>query len=254
MGKVVACYKWVVDEAEITIKNDLSVNLSGAKRKISDYDRNAIEAAVRAAKEMKGQAVGLSYGGPKTKQSVKEALARGLEEVCWINDAEAEDLDTVRTAQALAGQISKMEDVSLIICSEGSSDTFARQTAPRLAAALGWPCLTAACGLQVSESTATVSRKTEKELETYTVQLPAVVSVAPEICEATIPSMMAIVKAGKKPQQEIPAGDLGLGNADRGTPELQGYLMDRKNIVFKDGDLGDKLDALVQALKKEGVL
>src|SRR5690606_6347101 len=47
MSKIVACYKWVLDESDIRINSDLSVDFSKAKGKISDYDRNAIEAAVK---------------------------------------------------------------------------------------------------------------------------------------------------------------------------------------------------------------
>jgi len=78
MPNVIACYKWVIDEADIRINQDLSVDTSRAQSKISEYDRNTIEAAVIAAKMLNGQAMGLTFGTEKSKKSTKEALSRGL--------------------------------------------------------------------------------------------------------------------------------------------------------------------------------
>jgi electron transfer flavoprotein alpha/beta subunit len=46
MPKCLTCYKWTLDEQDIKIKpEDLSLDSSRAKGKISDFDRNAIEEA-----------------------------------------------------------------------------------------------------------------------------------------------------------------------------------------------------------------
>lgn len=48
MPKILVCYKWVLDEQDIKISSsDYSLDYSRAKYKISDYDKNAIEEAVR---------------------------------------------------------------------------------------------------------------------------------------------------------------------------------------------------------------
>ena len=47
--KIIACYKWVLDEADLVVNPDLSINTSRAAFKISDYDRNAIQVALEAA-------------------------------------------------------------------------------------------------------------------------------------------------------------------------------------------------------------
>ena len=45
MKKIVACYKWVVDEADIRVEGkERALNFDRVKYKISEYDRNAIEA------------------------------------------------------------------------------------------------------------------------------------------------------------------------------------------------------------------
>mgnify|MGYP001547000288 CR=1 FL=1 len=54
MPKVLVCYKWVLDESDIRINPDLSVDFSKAKYKISDYDKHTIEAGSQAAKALGG--------------------------------------------------------------------------------------------------------------------------------------------------------------------------------------------------------
>lgn len=255
MARVIACYKWVTDEADIKINDDLSVDTSKAKGKISDYDKNAIEAAVRSAQALDGQAVGLTFGSSAAKQSLKDALSRGLEEGYWANAEEAAKADGSVTAKALAAAIKKIDDAKLVICAEGASDTFARQTAPRISAVLDWPAITSVCKLDVSGNTLTAVRKLEDCLETVKVELPAVVAVLPEINPAPLPGLKAVMAAGKKPVIEFKGADLGIDFTPKSeTTAVKGYVMCRKNVIFADGSAPEKVKALAAALKKEGVL
>ncbi len=255
MSKVIACYKWVMDESTVQIKGDLTIDTSSAQYKISNDDRNCIEAAVRAAKSVGGQAVGLTFGGDKAQKSLKDALSRGLNEVTWAHFDQAETADGKGTAKALAAAIGTMDDVALVLCSDGASDTLARQTAPRIAAALDWPVVTAVRSIRLSGDEAVVEKKLEDRIETITVKLPAVISVLAEINPAPLPSLMQIMAAGKKPVHEFKADQLAVDFATNvEVTERKGYAMDRKNILFKDGEAEDIIKELTAALRKEGVL
>ncbi len=255
MSQVIACYKWVADEADIRINADLSIDLSKAKGKISDYDKNAIEAAIQAAAVLGGKAVGVTFGTSDAKPSLKDALSRGLDEVCYIKAQEASQADGAATARALAAAIKKLENVSLIICAEGASDTYSRQTAPRIGAFLDLPVVTSVSKMELTGNTLTAVRKLDDCLQTVKVDLPAVVAVLPEINPAPIPGLKAVLAAGKKPVHELKAADLGVDLSPLSTiSEIKGYIMDRKNIIFNEGDLAEQVKALVAALRKEGVL
>jgi electron transfer flavoprotein beta subunit len=253
MPDVIACYKWVVDEADIRIAGDLVVDLSHAQMKISDYDRNAIEAAVQVAAALGGKAVGLTLAGDKAKRSIKDALSRGLDEMLWINSGD-ETADNAATAEVLAVALGSLENVSLVLTSEGASDDFSRQTAPRMAAILDWPVVTCARSININGNTAIISRRLENYLETVEVDLPVVVSVLPEIATAPIPGMKAVIAAGKKPNKEIRISDLGINISPKVVLEkIEGFKSNRKNVIFDASDenaIGD----LVAALRKEGVL
>ena len=256
MPKVIACYKWVVDEADIKINADQSIDVSKAKWKISDYDKNAIEAAMRAAQATGGTAATLTFGAANAKPSLKDALSRGPEEVYWVNSDLASGADGHVTAQALAAAIGKIGDVALAICAEGASDTYARQTAPRLGAVLDWPTVTSVSKLSVDGGTLTAERKLDDCMETVRVKLPAVVAVLPEINEAPLPGLKAVLAAAKKPVTEFTAVALGITAlaAKNKVTDVKAYVMARKNIVFTEGDAAQKVKELAASLRKEGVL
>jgi electron transfer flavoprotein beta subunit len=255
MSRILVCYKWVADEADVKVKSDLSVDMTKAKWKISDYDRNAIEAAVQAAAFLGGEACGLNFGTAAAKPSLKDALSRGLAQAYWINAQEAANADGAVTAKALAAAINKIPDVSLVICAEGASDTYARQTAPRMGAILDWPVITSVTKMEFDGNQLTAVRKLEDCLQTVKVQLPAVVSILPEINDAPIPGLKAAIAAGKKPVSEFKPGDLGIDY----TPKTKvigqrAYVMHRKNIILTEGDVANKVKELISNLRKEGVL
>lgn len=258
MPDIVVCYKWVADEADIKINADLSVDNGKAKGKISDYDRNAIEAAGQEARKSGGKAIGLTFGNAKSKQSLKDALSRGLDECCWVNSEAAAQADGAATARALTAAINKIGNYSLIICAEGASDTYARQIGPRIGALLNIPVVTSVSKMTINGNTLTVIRKLEDTIETVKTELPAVVAVLPEINSAPIPGLKAVMAAGKKKVAEYQLSDLGLNDRDMvaktAIKEIKGYIMDRKNIIFKDGDAASKVNELMVNLRREGVL
>ena len=256
MQKVISCYKWVKSEEDIRINPDLSIDLGRAKGKISDYDRNAIEAARIAAGVLGADAVGLTYGGPDAASSTKEALSRGLKEVFRVNDEVATEADGFVAASVLAAAVRKINDYKLIVCSEGAADTYAHQVGPRLAALLDLPVVSFVIGMKIEGNKLTAVRKLEHNAETVEVELPCVVTVLPEINPAPIPGLKAVLEAAKKPVTVWQYADLGLGCLARKTSliSLKGYFMSRKNVVFDEGSAAEKVGALLEALKKEGVL
>ncbi len=255
MSNVIACYKWVVDEADIKINPDLSVDTSKAKGKISDYDKNAIEAAVQAASASGDQAIGLTFGSAKAQLSLKDAMSRGLASAYWISAEEAEVADGAVTAKALAAAIQKISDYRLVICAEGASDTYARQTAPRIGAYLDMPVISSVISMEITGNTLTAVRKLDDCLETVTVELPAVVAVLPEANNPTIPGLKAVLAAGKKPVTKFDGDDLGIDDRSKTkVTSLKAYATNRKNIILTEGDAADQVKALVAALRKEGVI
>lgn len=256
MPNTVVCYKWVIDEADIKINTDLSVDFSRAKEKISDYDKNAIEAAVQASKILGGKALGLTYGTKSIKTSLKDALSRGLDAVFYIMATEeADKTDGASTAKVLASAIQKIEDVGLVICADGASDTYARQTASRIGTILNLPVITSVIKTEITGNTLTAIRKLDDCFQTVQAELPVVVAILPEMNTSPIPGLKSVLAAGKKPVTEFKIAELGIDLSSQSKVlEVKGYAMNRKKIIFKNGEAAGRIKELLSALKKEGVL
>lgn len=252
MADVLVGFKWVLDEADVRIGDDLSVDTTKAARKISDYDKNAIEAGRLAAEQLHGQAVGVSCGAEETRKAFVDALARGLDAGVWVKTAEAASADVA--ARAIAA-VARERDVALVVCSEGSSDDYARQTGSRVGALLDWPVATSVSSLQVEGDTAFVRRRMEGCEQLVRVQLPAVISALPEIGPAPIPGLKAVLAAKKKEVEELEAAALGVDEASGIVLDgMSGYANERKSVLIEGDSAAEKASKLVEALKKEGVL
>jgi len=258
MARIIVCYKWVKSEEDLRISADMSVDLSKAKGKISDYDRNAIEAARLLAEATGSDLVGLTFGGPDAKPSLKDALSRGLTQVFWVNDSASASADGSVTSTILAAAIRKIDDFILVVCSEGAADTYAHEIGPRLSILLGIPVISYAIQMKAEGEMLAAVRKLEDSLETVSTRLPAVVTVLPEINPAPIPGLKAVLEAARKPSTEWKIAELGLSgdNLHRQTTvtSFKGYVMNRKKVVFKEGTAKERARALVASLRKEGML
>ena len=77
MPTIIACFKWVVDEAYIRRTASGELDFSSVDYKIGEYDRNAIEEAVRLKETLGGNAIGVTIGVPEaTKGAQGRPLAR----------------------------------------------------------------------------------------------------------------------------------------------------------------------------------
>ncbi|MDD4600723.1 Protein FixA [bioreactor metagenome] len=259
MLNIIACYKWVLDEQDIKINpGNLALDTSRAKRKISEYDRNAIEEAVIQAGECGATVASLTFGDSTAKQSLKDALSRGPEKAYWVNDNAAQTADGFVTANVLAAALRKIDKYDIILCGEGSADSYGQQVGPRIGALLGIPAITFVSELKIEGTKVIATRKIGDCTEVATAEFPVVVTLLPEINKPRIPSLKQVLGAAKKPVTEWKASDLGLGAEDLSPvnkiKEIKGFVMSRKNVLYKEGTPAEKVAGLVASLTKEGVL
>ena len=199
---IVVCCKVVPDDQDIQVAADGTLDYSKAKPIVSAYDLNAIEAAVQLASAHEGsKVVCVSVADAKADDSKlkKGILARGVDELVMIADDACADLDAHATAAMLARLVDGLDAADLIVCGDGSADNYAQQVDVQLADALGLPVVTAVSAVSVEGAVATCDRMLETQLQTVQVDLPAVISVVPDIALPRIPGMKDILAAGKKP-------------------------------------------------------
>ncbi|NDV18393.1 putative electron transfer flavoprotein FixA [Pseudodesulfovibrio sp. JC047] len=252
--KIIVGCKLVPEEQDITVQKDGTLDLSKATPKISQFDLNAIEAAVEIKAEIADSTItALSVGGKylDNTKARKDILSRGPDELTSVIDENLETALPHQTARIMAAAAQK-NGFDLIICGDGSGDLYAQQVGIRLGAELEVSTLNGVTKIvSVSNDLLVVERALETEVETLEVSLPAVISVSPDINVPTIPGMKSILKAGKKPVNAMTLSDLGLAD-DPALVELveikAAQKKDRKNIII-EGDGEDKIAEFVSHLR-----
>ncbi|HEY3368861.1 MAG TPA: electron transfer flavoprotein subunit beta/FixA family protein [Symbiobacteriaceae bacterium] len=210
MPNVITCYKWVIDEADIRAGGGGALSFEQAGRKISEYDRNAIEAAVQICEQQGGSVTAISLGGPEVKSSAKDALSRGPERAILALDPAFANADSQTTALGLTAAVKLAGAYDLIVCGEGSGDVYAQQVGPRLAELLGIPCITFAGKLTVTATGVVAERKLDDGVEVVEAAFPVLVTVLPDVAKPRIPSLKQVMGAAKKEVKVVDAAALGL--------------------------------------------
>jgi electron transfer flavoprotein beta subunit len=259
---IVVCMKQVVDLEKIRIKaTTREPVLGGLPVLFGDFDKNALEEAVRIAERRDDVRItAVAVGSAKLKNTIKQALAIGADEAVLLIDPLFAGSDAMGSARALARVMEKLDGPDLILMGEGSTDDYSGQVPPRVAELLGLPQVTYVRKLEVEADALHAVRDLEDALEEVEAPLPAVVSVTGEINTPRLPPLTAILKAARKPVHVWGPEDIGVTEAEVGAAastveELSNLAPEqsRKQEIF-EGDLDETVDALVKALEHEGVL
>lgn len=261
MVEIIVCFKHVVDETELKIdRSNNRIGFEGAKTKISDDDKNAIEEAVRLKEKNGGSVTALCVGQADAKKSVKEALAMGCDRARLLVDPAFVDSDAIRTAYILSEAIKKLGKYDIVITATGTTDVYSGIVGPALAELLGVPELTFVSKLTLSGSKVTADRLLDDGIENVECDLPALVTVAREINQPRFPTLIQIMSAGKKEILEWKAQDLGIEPKNVGK---EGSLVEVKSIqvpksahkkMIFEGPPEETAGKLADVLLKEGVV
>ena len=217
---------------------------------MSTYDLNAIEAAVQLASTHEGSkvvCVSVADADIDDSKLKKNVLARGVDELYMTADDACKGLDARATAVALAELVSKVGDFDVVLCGDGSADNYAQQVDVQLADALGLPVVTAVSAVSVEGAVATCDRMLETQLQTVQVDLPAVISVVPDIALPRIPGMKDILAAGKKPSSVNAASDVAAAVVD--VVETKAPQQAERKMEVLDASVDGDLEKFAAALK-----
>ncbi|MFQ6014207.1 MAG: electron transfer flavoprotein subunit beta/FixA family protein [Anaerolineae bacterium] len=258
---IIVCMKQVVDLQQIRIKPETREPvLEGAPFLFGDFDKNALEEAVRIKEQHGGTVTALSVGSPKLKETILEALAIGADEAVILTDPAFAGSDTMGSARVLAKAIQKIGEFDLILCGEGSADDYSAQVPSRLAELLDIPQITYVRELEIAGDKLQAVRDMEGAFEVVEAPFPALLTVTSEINEPRLPPLTQILRASRKPLHEWTAADIGLSEdmagAEASTIEVISNLapeQERKGVIY-EGDLDEAVDSLVNDLLREGVL
>jgi electron transfer flavoprotein beta subunit len=240
-------------EEKISISGG-KINEDGAEFIINPYDEFAIEEAIQVRDANSGEVTIISVGNEDTEKQLRTALAMGADKAVLINvEDDIENSDQYTTAKILAEYL-KDKDADLIIGGNVAIDGGSGQVGPRVAELLNIPYVTTITKLEIDGSAVTVTRDVEGDSEVIETSLPLLVTAQQGLNEPRYPSLPGIMKAKKKPLDELELDDLDLEEDDveAKTKTIEIYLPPQKEAgKVLAGDLNDQVKELVQLLHTE---
>src|SRR5499427_7872915 len=244
--KILVAVKRVVDfNVKIRVKADgTGVETANVKMSMNPFDEIGVEEAVRlkeagAATEI----VAVSLGPQQCQETIRTALAMGADRgIHVLSDAELQPLAVAKLLKAIADK----EQPQLFILGKQAIDDDMSATGQMLAALLGWPQGTFASKVVIDGDAITVTREVDGGLETVALTLPAIVTTDLRLNEPRYASLPNIMKARKKPIDNLKPADLGVDPTPRLTT-LKVAEPPKRKAGVKVGSVGE----LVAKLKTE---
>lgn len=240
-------------EEKIVIENG-QINEDGVEFIINPYDEYAVEEAIKVRDEHGGEVTVVSVGNEEAEKQLRTALAMGADKAVLINiEDDVENRDQYTTAKVLAAYL-KDKDPDLILAGNVAIDGGSGQVGPRVAELLGIPHVTTITSLSIDGRNVSVVRDVEGDEEKIETELPLLVTAQQGLNEPRYPSLPGIMKAKKKPLEELELDDLDLDEeeVEAKTKTIEVYLPPEKAAgKILQGELADQVKELVSLLRNE---
>lgn len=244
--KIAVCLKRVPDTTtKIVVGGDgKSIDEAGVKFVPNPYDEYAIEAAL-ALKEKAGagETVVVSLGGDSAQETIRTALAMGIDRGVLLKSEGS--ADPLEVARALAAEL-KDGGYDLILFGKMAVDDYHHAVGVMTGELLGLPVVSSVSALSIEGGSVHAEREIEGGVEVLACSLPAVVTADKGINTPRLPSLKGIMAAKKKPLDIKPTA-LGAG-----TMAIAGLALPPERQAGRIvGEGPDAAAALAQLLRTE---
>jgi electron transfer flavoprotein beta subunit len=250
--------------AKVEVNAQGAVTWGNAQLVVNPWDEYSVTEAVLLKEAHKVKVTVLTVGAELHNEALKWSLAVGADEAVRVWDDGMEGQDSLGYANAVAGAIKKLGDVSLVIFGKELVDVVSDAHIVQVGRKLGLTVLGSVFKIKAIDfgaKTLTVERLLEEGKQTVSGALPAVISVVKDINEPKSPSFIGIRKASKAAIPVWSSADLGLGTSASGGAALvrtTGY----RNLPTRQGSVqimdgateAEKAEKLAQKLLEEKVI
>jgi len=212
--KILVPVKRVVDyNVKVRVKADQTgVETANVKMSMNPFDEIAVEEAVRLKEAgIATEIIAVSCGLLSCQETLRTALAIGADRAILVEtDVELQPLAVAK----LLAAVFKKESPDLVILGKQAIDDDSNQTGQMLGALLGRPQATFASKVVIADEAgkkqAQVTREVDGGLETIKITLPAIVTTDLRLNEPRYVTLPNIMKAKKKPLENVKPADLGV--------------------------------------------
>ena len=241
--KILVPVKRVIDaNIRVRVKADQTgVETANVKMAMNPFCEIAVEEALRL-KEAGGaeEVILFSAGSEKSQETIRAGLAMGADR--GVHAHTDERLEPLVVAKMIAA-VAEKEGADLIILGKQSIDGDNNQTGQMVAAIMGRPLGSYISEIEKNDGGFAITREIDAGLEKLQITSPAVVTTDLRLNEPRYASLPNIMKAKKKPIDQLAPADLGVSVANRTEilkvvepPEREAGVM-----VQSAGELADKL-------------
>ena len=246
--KVLVPVKRVIDyNVKVRVKADeTGVELANVKMSMNPFDEISIEEAIRLKEAgTVEEVVAVSIGVQQCQETIRTALAMGADRgIHVLHDGDLEPLVVAKILKVLADK----EGPSIIIVGKQAIDDDSNQTGQMLAALLGWGQATFVSKIDIDGENIKATREVDGGLETLIVKIPAVLTTDLRLNEPRYASLPNIMKAKKKPIDQVTPDDLGVDPSNR-LQVLKVSEPPTREAGVKVSDVGELVDKLRNTAK-----
>lgn len=240
-------------EDKIVVNNGV-IEDDSAEFIINPYDEYAIEEAIIQRDEHGGEVTVVTIGDEDSEKQLRTALAMGADKAVLINTEDDLDEGDQYTTTKILEAFFEDKEVDLILAGNVAIDEASGQVGPRLAEKLDIPYVTTIVGLEIEDGVAQIDKDVEGDVEKVEVSLPLLVTCQQGLNEPRYPSLPGIMKAKRKPLDELELDDLDLDEDDveAKTETVDVFLPPEKEAGrILEGDIEDQVKELVSLLRNE---
>jgi electron transfer flavoprotein beta subunit len=180
---------------------------------------------------------------PEVQETIRNALAMGADSGIFVNCTSK--LEPLSVAKILTSICNKIKP-DLVIMGKQAIDDDMNATGQMLSAMLNWGQATFASKLEIQDKKIKVGREIDGGIENIEVNLPAIVTTDLRLNEPRYASLPNIMKAKRKPIDEINVGDLNIDIE----PRLE-ILKVEEPKSREAGIMVKSVDEMIEKLKNE---
>lgn len=199
--KFAVCINHVPDtETKVKIAADgKTIEKAGVNFMLNPYDEFGIEAALKLKEQLGGETVAISLGPDVHKETLRKALAMGIDKAVLLKDDSPRDASSI--ARAIAEELQLLSP-DCIFFGKQSIDYYDEQVPGLIAEYLGIPSVSVVVKIDVRDGAVICEREIEGGHEVVETKFPVVITAQKGLNEPRYPSLKGIMAAKTKPIEE----------------------------------------------------
>ncbi|WGL60726.1 electron transfer flavoprotein subunit beta/FixA family protein [Pigmentibacter sp. JX0631] len=246
-----------VPDTETVIKiasGGKAIDEADFKYMVNPCDEYAMEEAIRTQEKFKGESIVVSVGPSRAQETIRKALAMGIDRGVWINtEGFSNYLDSFTIASAIAKVVVE-EKPDLIFAGLNTTDEGAGNVGPMVAEFAGMPSLVNISKIEWQNEGKSLKCERDVEggiVEVYEAQLPLLIAPHQNLNDPRFPSLPGIMKAKKKPIAEKKASEL---ITEKARIEVKNYKLPPEKApgkIFKGKPVEEMVVEVAKLLRSE---